>query len=202
MKPQVAFVYSVFTLIASSATGTSAQSTFKLTALSAFDNASRLECWALDSIPKAARGALNYDLGGFSDAFIGILPPRTYANATITHAPAIQSVFLSYMRHFSVTHSRQTNSRRFSVFLTGLVHIRIPNSTLPESKSSVWITGGKYGFLLATDTLERAPRAGHVTEFPGQDETVILEFATEGNKIPPHELLHVGPCRMDELSGL
>ncbi|KAF2499831.1 hypothetical protein BU16DRAFT_454117 [Lophium mytilinum] len=173
-------MYSLFILFATSIPQISAQSKFNLTALSAFNGASRLECWALDSIPKLGRGAANYDIGNFSNAFIGVLPPRTYASSTISHAPVVQ----------------------FSIFLSGLAHIRIPNSTLPASESEAWIQGGKYGFLIAADTLDRAPRAGHVTEFPGSDETVILQFPTEGNKIPSHELLHTGPCRLDELVGL
>ncbi|KAF2810181.1 uncharacterized protein BDZ99DRAFT_562962, partial [Mytilinidion resinicola] len=111
---------------------------FKLTALSAFDGASRLECWALDSIPKIGRGAANYDIGNFSNAFIGILPPRTYANSTISHATVVQ----------------------FSIFLSGLAHIRIPNSTLPASESEAWIRVGNIGFCLQqTHLTERRERA-------------------------------------------
>ncbi|KAF2190434.1 hypothetical protein K469DRAFT_656752 [Zopfia rhizophila CBS 207.26] len=152
---------------------------YNITAISAFNNASRLECWTLPSIPGSGAGALTYDLGNFEKSFIGILPPRTYRNATITHAPSIQ----------------------FTIALSGLIHIMIPNSDLPKHQSEAWIHGGKYGFVIAADTKERSG-PGHVTEFPSDEPTWLAQFPVEGNVAPEHELLHVGPCEMGDLVGL
>lgn len=36
---------------------------------------------------------------------------------------------------------------RFVVFLSGLIHLTLPNST-----DEAWVVGGKYGMILAGDT--------------------------------------------------
>ena len=90
---------------------------------------------------------------------------------------------------------------RYSLFLSGLAHIRTPDSGLPDHLNEVYITGGRHGMLIAADVKEVAAR-GHSTEFPGQDRTVIAQFPVAGNKAPEHSVLHVGPCTLDDLAGL
>lgn len=90
---------------------------------------------------------------------------------------------------------------RYSLFLSGLAHIRTPDSGLPDHLNEVYITGGRYGMLIAADLKEVAAR-GHSTAFPGLDRTVIAEFPTVGNKVPEHSVLHVGPCILEDLAGL
>jgi len=85
--------------------------------------------------------------------------------------------------------------------MSGLVHIRIPNSTLPQAQSEAWVQGGKYGFIIAVDTLN-VSKTGHVTDFPGADETVIAQFPMEGGIIPDHEVLYSGPCGLNEMIGI
>ncbi|OCL15472.1 hypothetical protein AOQ84DRAFT_278891 [Glonium stellatum] len=156
-----------------------AQPQFNLTAISFHDNSSRLECWAMAALPKLGAGAVNFPIGDFTGGSIGIIPPHTYSSSTIRHAPAVQ----------------------YSLVLSGLVHIRIPNSTLSPEQSEAWIVGGKYGILIAADTVD-VSKAGHVTEFPSSDDTVIAQFPIPGNKVPEHRLLYTGPCKMEELVGL
>jgi len=72
--------------------------------------------------------------------------------------------------------------------MSGLVHITLPNST-----DSAWIQGGKYGFILAADTTE-VSKWGHITEFPGGDETVIAQFPLVGGVVPEHVKLYDGAC--------
>ena len=62
---------------------------FNITAISARNGASRLECWQLDVKPELSRAAVNYDLGEFGDGFVGILPPRTLSG-TLSNAQAVQ----------------------------------------------------------------------------------------------------------------
>lgn len=62
---------------------------FNITAISAANNAARLECWQLDALPNAGRGAVNFDLGDFDKAFVGILPPNT-TTGTINNAVQVQ----------------------------------------------------------------------------------------------------------------
>lgn len=61
-----------------------------VTAISATNGTSNLECWSLSSAPRNARGAANYDIGNFEGAFVGVIPPKTYIGYAL--APSIQSV--------------------------------------------------------------------------------------------------------------
>ncbi|KAL5121116.1 hypothetical protein ACEQ8H_000967 [Pleosporales sp. CAS-2024a] len=162
---------------ASTAPATQATS-FNITAISAANNASRLECWQLEARPTWGRGAVNFDLGDFENAFVGILPPNT-TTGTINNAVQVQ----------------------YSLTMAGLIHIRTPYSGLPDYLNEVWVQGGRHGWVIAADLLEFAAQ-GHITTFPGTEKTVIAEFPVAGNKPPAHEVLHVGPCTSEDLAGL
>lgn len=60
-----------------------------ITAISAANNAARLECWQLDAPPVLGRGAVNYDIGDFEGAFVGIIPPNT-TSGTLSNAVHVQ----------------------------------------------------------------------------------------------------------------
>jgi hypothetical protein len=60
-----------------------------ITAISAFNNASRLECWQLAAPPILGRGAVNFDIGDFDGAFVGIIPPNT-TSGTLSNAVQVQ----------------------------------------------------------------------------------------------------------------
>jgi hypothetical protein len=62
---------------------------FNITAISAANNASRLECWQLASPPMLGRGAVNFALGDFDQAFVGIIPPNT-TSGTVSNAAQVQ----------------------------------------------------------------------------------------------------------------
>jgi hypothetical protein len=62
---------------------------FNITAISAANNTVRLEYWRLDAPPNSGRGAVNFDLGDFEKAVVGILPPNTMAG-TINNAVQVQ----------------------------------------------------------------------------------------------------------------
>lgn len=59
-----------------------------VTAISAINGASVLQCWSLTTPPGNFRGASNYPIGDFSGAFVGVIPPKTHIG--FAHAPAIQ----------------------------------------------------------------------------------------------------------------
>ena len=86
--------------------------------------------------------------------------------------------------------------QRYSLVLSGLVHIRLPNST-----SEAWVQGGKYGILIAADT-KAVSKDGHITDFPGGDDTVIAQFAFADGKLPEHKPLYTGPCSFSEMIGM
>lgn len=94
-----------------------------------------------------------------------------------------------------------TTTFRYSLFLSGLAHIRTPDSGLPAHLNEVYISGGRHGMLIAADVKEVAAK-GHITEFPGRDRTVIAQFPEAGNKTPEHSVLHVGPCGLEDLAEL
>lgn len=166
-----------------------------VTAISAINGVSVLECWDLTTPPRSFAGAANYDIGNFENAFVGVIAPRTWIG--FAHAPSIQ--FVSLPKTLQIIQKErpilmESNpveiliANRFSLVISGLVHIRLPNLT-----TEAWIQGGKYGFIIAADTIE-VSKLGHITEFPGGDDTVIAQFPIAGGVVPEHVVLHEGPC--------
>jgi hypothetical protein len=90
---------------------------------------------------------------------------------------------------------------RFTIVLSGLVHIRAPDSTLGPSASETWIQGGRNGLIIATDTSSRSLH-GHFTEFPSDTATVLVQIPMADGVIPEHDILHVGPCGWEETINL
>lgn len=82
---------------------------------------------------------------------------------------------------------------RWVVFLSGLAHITLPNSTL-----EAYIPGGKNGAILALDTAD-VSTLGHITTYPSQETTVALEIPLGEEGVPGHRVLHMGACRDGEL---
>lgn len=81
------------------------------------------------------------------------------------------------------------------------MHISLPNATGPSSETEAYVQGGKYGIIIAADT-RNLSRNGHITDFAGDDTTVIVELPVVGNVAPPHTVLHRGACRLEDLQGL
>ena len=70
--------------------GAVSQSTgLNITAISAANNAARLECWQLAAPPVLGRGAVNFELSDIEGAFVGIIPPNT-TSGTINNAAQVQ----------------------------------------------------------------------------------------------------------------
>ncbi|KAF1352071.1 hypothetical protein BDV97DRAFT_269943, partial [Delphinella strobiligena] len=138
-----------------------------VTAIAAINGSSVLECWNLKQPPFDAAGALNYPLGNSTNAFLGIIPPRTHIGQAF--APSVQ----------------------LSIFLSGMAHISLPNASEASNESEAYIQGGSHGMLIAADT-RNVSRYGHITNFPGDEATLIAEFPVAGNKVPTHLVLHRG----------
>lgn len=95
---------------------------------------------------------------------------------------------------------------RWVIFLTGLAHITLPNTTT-TSKTEAWITGGKYGSILALDTPD-VSTWGHITKYPSDQETVGLQIPLReeegeggGVVLPGHVVLYEGGCVGEEVNG-
>ncbi|TID27802.1 60S ribosomal protein [Venturia nashicola] len=76
-----------------------------VTAISAANGVSVLECWSLSSPPQNARGAANYDIGNFENAFVGVIAPRTRIG--YAHAPNVQFVSPLLMSSHFLDHTVQ-----------------------------------------------------------------------------------------------
>ncbi|TFK47212.1 hypothetical protein OE88DRAFT_827783 [Heliocybe sulcata] len=147
--------------------------TLNLTALTAHNGASVFECWALQpgftsSTQSGTAGALSLQLGNLANASYSILPAEFDAGRH--NAPNVQYV----------------------VFLSGLAHITLPNST-----AEAWVVGGENGMIIAADTAA-VSTYGHITTYPSTMQTVALQIPTEGGIVPNHTVLHSGPCTTAE----
>ncbi|KAI4716007.1 hypothetical protein E4T48_07814 [Aureobasidium sp. EXF-10727] len=145
--------------------------TLNISTIAVQNGTSILECWTLASATPG-RGAQNYPLGDFSNAFIGAIPPHTYIGQA--WAPTIQ----------------------YSMVLQGLVHISFPNSN-----DDIYIQPGPLSIILVVDQ-KNVSVSGHVTEFPGEEVTLIAQFPVAGNRVPGHTVLHSGACGVEDVRGL
>ncbi|MCJ1263281.1 hypothetical protein MMC22_003151 [Lobaria immixta] len=141
-----------------------------LTAISATNGESTLECWQLSdqftmSSQAGTAGTAIKQLGNVTNATYTILPAKFDGGAH--RAPAVQYV----------------------AFLSGLAHVTLPNST-----HEAWIHGGKRGLILVADTAAVSVK-GHITVYPSDQETVALQIPTAGGQVPSHRVLYEGACR-------
>lgn len=77
------------TLLAAVERALSQATSLNITAISAANNASRFECWQLAVPPILGRGAVNFNIGDFNGAFVGIIPPNT-TSGTLSNAAQVQ----------------------------------------------------------------------------------------------------------------
>ncbi|RAK82684.1 uncharacterized protein BO72DRAFT_482318 [Aspergillus fijiensis CBS 313.89] len=155
------------------ATTSSFPSTLNITTLTAHNNHSVLECWALQpgySLTSEAgvSGNAVLNLGPITGNATNILIPANYDGGQ-HNAPALQWV----------------------IFLSGVAHI-----TLPTSADEAWVTGGKNGAILALDTQEVSAE-GHTTTYPSGQMTVAVEVPLA--EVPAHRVLHSGACGAGEV---
>jgi hypothetical protein len=48
--------------------------------------------------------------------------------------------------------------------------------------------------LIAADLKSLSTVAGHLTEFPSDEPTLVVQIPFVDDKAPPHKILHDGPC--------
>ncbi|KAJ5160826.1 uncharacterized protein N7482_007830, partial [Penicillium canariense] len=156
-----------------------AANTLNVTVLGAKDNRSTLECWALEPGFQTSNQA---GTSGTEALNLGPIGGAHAANATYSVIPA----GFDGGRH-------NAPAQQWVVFLSGLAHITIPNST-----AEAWILGGKHGTILALDTAD-VSTVGHVTKYPSQEQTVSLQLPLGDAGVPGHVVLHSGACRGSEM---
>lgn len=72
--------------------------------------------------------------------------------------------------------------------------------TLFDNTTSVDIKGGEFGLVFIADGLGVSDK-GHSAQYPEDVETVIIAAPPKDNLIPPHIVLHDGPCTYLEVPG-
>ena len=99
-------------------------------------------------------------------------------------------IFETVILRCSTDHQRYI---RWVVFLSGLAHITLPNST-----TEAWVEGGKNGVILALDTVD-VSAFGHFTTYPSQERTTAVQIPLGEKGVPGHWVLHEGPCSGEEV---
>ncbi|KAI9779115.1 MAG: hypothetical protein M1816_003738 [Peltula sp. TS41687] len=152
-----------------------AESTYlNLTAISAANGASTLECWQLTTpfiVPTepGIAGSAALPLGNVTSAIYAVLPPHFDGGLHV--APRVQYV----------------------AAISGVGH-----ATLPDSDQEAYFRSGygSSGLIIAADTAAVSEK-GHITRYPSDKETNLLAIPSAGGKVPDHIVLHDGPCDCD-----
>ncbi|CAF9906096.1 hypothetical protein IMSHALPRED_004076 [Imshaugia aleurites] len=176
LKPLLAILSSPLFVAASSGqnNANSTITSFNLTAISAVNGASILQCWQITlplgvSSTLGIQGAAVQQLGNVSSMTWGSLPGG----------------------YPGVPHPAPTVL--YNVFLSGTLRITIPNST-----QEVTVHGGKNAFILAAD-VANVSQTGHVSSVISDEELTGLMIPTLNAQIPPHKVIHEGACEKDDL---
>ncbi|KAI1114537.1 hypothetical protein F5Y14DRAFT_413647 [Nemania sp. NC0429] len=151
---------------------------FNVTAIAGVNSRSTIQCWQIAnpfavSTDAGTKGVAKVSLNNTADVSYLVLPSN-YDGGLHT-APAKQWV----------------------AFTSGLAHITLPDDPL----ASAYVVGGAFGLIFAADTAD-VSRQGHITQYPGNTETVALQIPTKDDSIPPHVVLHTGPCNAEEVAGI
>ncbi|KAI1075668.1 hypothetical protein F5B20DRAFT_573296 [Whalleya microplaca] len=149
-----------------------------VTAVTADKGSSILECWQLD-VPFSPSTYVG--ISGSATAYLGSL-----ANITYTVVPP----------HYD-GELHNAPFKQWVVFISGLAYLTLPD----DETTGAYISGGGHGVIFAADTADVSLK-GHLTQFPGVTETVLLQIPVKDGKIPAHSLLHSGPCNSYETTGL
>jgi hypothetical protein len=72
------FSTALFPLMSAFFFGQTAAQVLNVTAISAANGASTLECWQLSAAASTFAGATNYPIGDFEGAYVGVIAPKTY----------------------------------------------------------------------------------------------------------------------------
>jgi len=66
----------------------------------------------------------------------------------------------------------------------------------PETEVAYVMPGTlQSSMLIAGDLKSASTIAGHFTEFPSDEPTVLVQVPFENDRAPAHTVLHSGPCR-------
>ncbi|PWY87672.1 hypothetical protein BO70DRAFT_332787 [Aspergillus heteromorphus CBS 117.55] len=156
----------IFSLLFATTATATIPSTLNITTITAHNDQSAIECWALDpgfttTDQAGVSGTASISLGPVAGNVTNIIVPGAFDGGS-HNAPALQWV----------------------IFLSGVAHV-----TLPHSDDEAWIVGGRNGAILALDTADVSVD-GHITQYPTQESTVAVEVPLV--QVPGHRVLHGG----------
>lgn len=89
---------------------------------------------------------------------------------------------------------------RLTGVLNGLIRITAPytppgvNSTVETNVACAMPGTISSSFLIAADLSSISTVAGHYTEFPSDEPTVLVQVPFLNNELPAHSVLHDGAC--------
>lgn len=81
--------------------------------------------------------------------------------------------------------------------LNGLIRVSTPCAPAPFNSTVAYFAPGRLSssVLVAADRRETSYVAGHYTEFPGGEETVLVQLPFVDDIAPKYTVLYDGPCR-------
>ncbi|KAK1997570.1 hypothetical protein LX36DRAFT_68003 [Colletotrichum falcatum] len=163
-----------------------------MTALSSRDGYSVLECWQLTSVPVEAHAALNYAVGGdLTRASWSIIPPRTTVGEAWAPSMQLTVILNGLIRITSPAPARNSSQATPSPSAPAGA-----SSRPPPGQTVAYIQPGTVSssVVIAADPRNVSVHAGHWTEFPGDEPTVLVQIPFGGNAAPEHTVLGEGPC--------
>ncbi|ETS86116.1 hypothetical protein PFICI_04141 [Pestalotiopsis fici W106-1] len=158
-----------------------------ISALASVNGSSTIQCWQLAAVPVEARSALNFELGNTTEATWSIIQPQTVVGEA--WAPAVQlTMVMNGMIHVSAPAAQHTgySSTKEGSNVVGAVP-PVQGYFVPGTLSS--------SVLIAADLKATSNIAGHFTEFPGNEPTVLVQIPFVNNEPPKHTVLYDGQCK-------
>ncbi|KAF7539145.1 hypothetical protein G7054_g2347 [Neopestalotiopsis clavispora] len=150
-----------------------------ISALASVNGSSTIQCWQLAAVPVEARSALNFELGNTTEASWSIIQPQTVVGEA--WAPAVQlTMVMNGMIHVSAPAAQQAEYADSPASL-------VQGYFLPGTLSS--------SVLIAADLKATSDIAGHYTEFPSNEPTVLVQIPFANNEAPEHTVLYEGQCK-------
>ncbi|KAK4097734.1 hypothetical protein N658DRAFT_394332, partial [Parathielavia hyrcaniae] len=162
-----------------------------INALSSRNGYSVIECWQLFSLPVAYRSAVNYAVGNTTVATWSRLEPRTLVGEAWAPYTQLTIVLNGLIRITSP--APVGNCPGASACGQGDAGRKGPER--PETQV-LYAMPGTLGssVLIAADLKSVSTLAGHFTEFPSDEPTILMQIPFENDKAPAHTVLHEGPC--------
>ncbi|KAL2882793.1 hypothetical protein SGCOL_002005 [Colletotrichum sp. CLE4] len=181
------------------ATAAKASTPLNITALSTRDGYSVIECWQLTSVPVEARAALNYALGGdLTRAEWSIIQPRMTVGEAWAPAMQLTVVLNGLIRITSPAPPRNASQATPSPSSPGSSSSSSDDASAaaPPAQTTAYIQPGTVSssLVIAADLKNASVHAGHFTEFPGDEPTVLVQVPFAGNGAPEHVVVGEGPC--------